>query len=228
MTSPIGEPVVPTVPLTVWRSRLDLSPSAQAACGNVQRLHRVVLAGFPPAPGEERVPVLFAARRAPGSRSRVVSGPAGRPQTVLVQSLAQPNWARIQDEGLLTAAITQQVHEQYAANEEVQIRIIANPAYRERGSGKRKAHAGAADQAHWLSRRLSDHGLEAAPAQITPSAPKVVTGNRADGHRVYVTTCEFIAHGTVRDTDLFHRALADGVGQGKAYGCGLLLARRLT
>ncbi|MCA1222560.1 type I-E CRISPR-associated protein Cas6/Cse3/CasE [Streptomyces sp. 8L] len=214
-------------PLTLWRSRLDLAPRTQTACVNVDQLHRFVLAGFTPAPGEERMPVLYAAQRATASRSQATPRRAGRPQKILVQSLAQPDWSRLEQDGLITSTATQQVQQHYRAGEPVEIRIIANPAFRERTTGKRRAHTGTADHTRWLSRRLHDNGLDTDPERVVPSAPATVTGQKKDGHRIHVAVCAFMAQGTVLDPGLFHRALTHGVGQGKAYGCGLLLTRRL-
>ena len=227
MTAFNGAPTT-TQTLTVWRSRLDLSLRAQAACGNVDQLHRVVLAGFTPAPGEERTSVVFAAQRSTPSRAQAKRGEAGRPQKVLVQSLTQPDWSHLEDGGLVTGTATRQFHEHYRAGEQIAIRIIANPAFRERDTGKRKAHGCAADQARWLSRRMLDNGFDTGPDRIALSAPAAVTGRKKDGRRIHVATCDFMAQGTVLDAALFHQAVIRGVGPGKAYGCGLLITGRIA
>lgn len=227
MNTPTGAPGA-AEQVSVWRSRLDLSPSAQVSCANVDQLHHLVLTGFTPAPGMGRTPVLYAAQRATAPRSRATRGAAGPPRTILVQSPALPNWSGLEDDGLVVGTATQRVEQDYQAGDRVEIRIIANPAFRERDTGKRKAHVGAADQARWLSRRLVDNGLDTGPERVVPSAPAALTGRKKDGRRIHLVICDFIAQGTVVDTGLFHQALTHGVGHGKAYGCGLLLTRRLT
>lgn len=72
----------------------------------------------------------------------------------------------------------------------------------------------------WFRRRVG-HAVDLADVAVQDLGPR--SGIR---HGVKVTHrwVAFTAAGTVTDTDEMERLIVDGVGRGKAYGCGLLLA----
>ncbi|BCX83025.1 CRISPR system Cascade subunit CasE [Methylomarinovum caldicuralii] len=78
----------------------------------------------------------------------------------------------------------------------------------------------------WLQRQARDHGFRFRPAQV-----------RVDGYRqhrtrrgsraIHFSTLDFTGILSVTDPELFRKALLQGIGPAKAFGCGLLLVRRL-
>ena len=78
---------------------------------------------------------------------------------------------------------------------------------------------------NWLQRRGLSLGFEVDLG--------VLTVNGYDQHRekegksLRFSTADFSGMLTVVDPNLFIRALSDGIGSAKAFGCGLLLVRRL-
>lgn len=215
--------------VSVWRSGLTLPAKDQHPYLDVHRLHQLVLAGFPPRTGaasDERLPpVLFAAARTEATREGG-SGPtrAGRPQRILVQSTARPNWTPLIEAGQLADAPTQLTEQSFAAGDHVEVRVIANPSYRDRETGRRIGLTALADCGQWLHRHLTAHGLHVHPHQIAPGNPHRLTGRKGSRH-ITLIACDFWARGTVADPGLFHEVLTKGLGPGKAFGCGLLRAR---
>nr|MBO2475373.1 type I-E CRISPR-associated protein Cas6/Cse3/CasE [Actinomycetales bacterium] len=102
----------------------------------------------------------------------------------------------------------------------VHYRIAANPSKRlgrQAGprAGKIKALRGAAAE-EWWARRAARCGLSV----LTVSAQSQRDVRTGSGIRHAVVRFDGIA--TVTDADLVRAAVLDGIGRGKAYGCGLL------
>lgn len=79
------------------------------------------------------------------------------------------------------------------------------------------------DQRHWLARKLAGSAtLES--VELLPHAPLYFRkGSRAGK----LTTCTFEGVLRVTAAESFVRLLENGIGPAKAFGCGLLLVRRL-
>ena len=71
----------------------------------------------------------------------------------------------------------------------------------------------------WLTRRLALHGFDVDRASLTISELHKADLGRRGGVIPYV---DVTASGTVRDPELFARALLKGVGKGKNFGLGLI------
>ncbi|MDJ0390907.1 type I-E CRISPR-associated protein Cas6/Cse3/CasE [Roseomonas sp. E05] len=81
----------------------------------------------------------------------------------------------------------------------------------------------------WLEARLARAGLDATAEAMTVQAyDKRRFGHSPNGYSqpVVIATTDVVGTGTVRDPDILRAAMLDGIGGGKAYGCGLLLVRR--
>ncbi|MGO5253404.1 MULTISPECIES: type I-E CRISPR-associated protein Cas6/Cse3/CasE [Collinsella] len=105
----------------------------------------------------------------------------------------------------------------------VQMALIANPTRSMRGGGGGRGTRNPlaeADWDGWFLRKLSS-AVDVTHIAHHNLAP-VVTAK--PGHVVTLRRVEFIASGTVTDADALHALRISGVGSGKAYGCGLLLA----
>lgn len=104
----------------------------------------------------------------------------------------------------------------------LRLALIANPVRAQHvlGSRGKRTPLPLPDCETWLRRKLADAvHLDQVHAQDLGTR----TGTR-HGQRVYHRLVAFIATGRVTDPDRLERLLIDGVGPGKAYGAGLLLA----
>ncbi|MEU0108311.1 type I-E CRISPR-associated protein Cas6/Cse3/CasE [Streptomyces sp. NPDC006251] len=234
MTSTYAAPATVQSGYAGWRSALVLSAAEQHECLNLHRLHQLVLAGFrkpdlsTAAPAERPPSVLYAADRGPArpdAEQRLVAGP---PKAVLVQSPDQPNWQPLLDSGRLTRADAFPAAYEYTLGQQVDIRVIANPSYRNTATRRRISLSSVAECGSWLRRRLAEYGVDVALHHIQVGERERMTGVKGDGHPITVICRMFQARGTVLSPAAFHQALAQGLGPAKAYGCGLLLTKPLA
>jgi len=77
----------------------------------------------------------------------------------------------------------------------------------------------------WLLARAPRLGLEVDAAGLRVDNYWHGKVERAEGARIPLACVDFEGTARVIDGALLRRALLDGVGRGKAYGCGLLLAK---
>lgn len=77
----------------------------------------------------------------------------------------------------------------------------------------------------WLAARAEHHGFELAPSTVTASAYQQHAGK---GGELRFSTVDLAGELIVTDGDRFTRALTQGIGRAKAFGCGLLLVRSAT
>ncbi|MET8824271.1 type I-E CRISPR-associated protein Cas6/Cse3/CasE, partial [Streptomyces rochei] len=180
------------------------------------------------APAERPPCVLYAADRGPARTDAKQRPLAGPPRAVLVQSPDRPNWQPLLDSGRLTKADTFSEVCEYALGQQVAIRVIANPSYRDTVTRRRMSLSSVAECGSWLRRRLADHGVDVALNHIEVGERVRMTGVKGEDHPITVICRMFQARGTVQSPEAFHQALAQGLGPGKAYGCGLLITKPLT
>ncbi|NUK19962.1 MULTISPECIES: type I-E CRISPR-associated protein Cas6/Cse3/CasE [Streptomyces] len=217
-----------------WRSALVLPAAEQNECLDVHRLHQLVLAGFrDPAlstavPAERPPFVLYAAQRGPARPDAQQHRVASPPKAVVVQSPGRPDWQPLLNSGRLSQANTFPVEYDYGLGQEVDIQVIANPSYRDTTTRRRLSLSTVAECGSWLGRRLAEQGVDVAPHHIQVGERERITGIKGGNHAITVISRTFRARGTVQSPDTFHRALAEGLGPAKAYGCGLLLTKPLT
>lgn len=105
----------------------------------------------------------------------------------------------------------------------VMFTITALPQ-RKMGKNKRRAHLSPSQQCEWLVRHLMLHaGLEVTGIenQVDPGPVRIkYNGNYFTKHGI-----QFDGIAVVRDRDLLKTALNTGVGDGKAYGFGMLIVQ---
>lgn len=172
-------------------------------------------------------------RRADDSRSgflfRVEDHRPGRPVRLLVQSRQAPH---------ATAGIhvvgTREVHPRPSLGQRLAFLLTANPiktiadAEREGKPGKKSDKCRVPliredHQREWLLRKLAV-GAEVEAANVLPHPPLYFRkGNR--GGKLVNSTFEGVLR--VRDPNALAMLLENGIGPAKAFGCGLLLVRRI-
>lgn len=202
-------------------------PGARKLLGSPRALHAAVLAGFPP--GTDPGRVLWRA-----------DGEQGPTPTLYVVSRSAPDFTHIDEQaGWPSRSVAESAWygdflDQVEAGQEWGFRVTVNPTHRVQRGGRSQilAHVTVAQQTRWLLERGGRIGVNWGPAP-TDDAPDVTLVGRAvrtfnrDGATVTMSTATF--QGTLRvvDADLLRSALTDGIGRGKAYGCGLMTLARL-
>lgn len=193
-----------------------------------QRMHAAVLAGFPPTMAGARM--LWRVDAGP-HRTDLFVVSASRPD--LTHLVEQAGWPTQPDQTWQTAAY-QPLLDRLAVGQRWAFRLTANPVRSvARGTdvrGQVKAHVTAAQQQDWLLRRAERLGFRipdggTALPQLTVKDRRTARFERpraAAGRDVTVVMATYEGLLVVTDADALRRALCEGIGRAKAYGCGLL------
>ncbi|MFD9891734.1 type I-E CRISPR-associated protein Cas6/Cse3/CasE [Amycolatopsis sp. NPDC059027] len=189
---------------------------------NVHDMHRTLMSVYPdpPATVEKRQAhgVLW---RLDGSRGGFVQ---------YVQSHTEPDWAKL-PAGHLTAPAEvrslRPVLDAVTAGRRFAFRMVANPTKCGHETRKRIPLRLPAEQLAWLIRQGERHGFVIPAAgdggpDVAATPLATISGHKKETKKITVEPVRFDGHLVVTDTCAFTRALADGVGRAKAYGCGLL------
>jgi CRISPR system Cascade subunit CasE len=123
------------------------------------------------------------------------------------------------------------------AGAEYAFRLTANPTHQGRRAQdqatQRFGHVTAAQQLHWLTTRSTAYGFTIPVNSV--GTPDVVLCDRRQVHfrrngsrPVTLATATYEGRLHVTDTAVFRKALTQGIGHGKAYGCGLLTLATVT
>lgn len=231
----------------MFLSRLILDPRSRRVRRDIadcQQMHRTLMSAFTGHPalveargavGNARAQVQMLYRLDVDTRTNRI--------VILVQSSVRPDWSRLEPGYLLVAAQVKDVTANYAAIEGGMIlafRLLANPTKkidtksgpdRKRRNGRRVELRREEDLVAWLRRKgegagfalegvIGRSGVVDVRTSLSGSAG-LVTGRR-DGARLTFGSALFEGRLRVIDAQLFRRALAFGIGSGKAYGFGLL------
>jgi len=203
---------------------------ARFLLGNPQAMHAAVLSAYPPPPGDA-LPrrVLWRVDR------------NGHEATLYVVSPEEPDLSALNEQaGWATATWATREYQPFldrlAEGQSWAFRLMANPVKQAMvpgTRGKRFAHVTPAQQVAWLEERAERNGFliartpEQVPAVSVTSRSKDSFGRRdphQDGRQGKVTLVRVQFDGvlTVTDAEKFRTMLANGLGRGKAYGCGLM------
>lgn len=197
------------------------------AARNLYDLHRHVWRLFP---GKARESRASGEAERQGFLFRVEHNPTGRPARLLVQSRRAPIVAA----GIVLVG-TREFHPRPVASQRLVFLLTANPvktitdAERDAKPGKKSEKCRVPlireeDQREWLLRKLAV-GAEVEAADVLPHPPLYFRkGNR--GGKLVTATFEGVLR--VGDPNALATLLENGVGPAKAFGCGLLLVRRLS
>lgn len=212
------------------------------AARNAYDIHRQLWRLFP---GEERETRQSSEQDRQGFLYRVESHRVGRPAILLLQSRRAPT----RSDGLILHG-SREIRPMPSAKQRLAFLLTANPTRTvvdEQGADKphklerhaekqakrpdRKSHAPSCrvplikedEQRAWLVRKLAGAAsLEG--ADILQHEPLYFRKGRAAGKLV---TCTFEGVLRVDEPECLARLLENGIGHAKAFGCGLLLVRRL-
>lgn len=230
-----------------YLSRIGLNPLRKGSpqfLANPQRIHAAVQAAVPEQPVTGRT--LW--------RSEVITDAYGKPCRVdlLVLTPTQPSWASlVESYGWPDTAGGRAEVRDYAPvlaaaqkGREFAFRVRANPSAISHsvgepgkgGRGVRVGHRTAATQLNWFLERTGEDGALWGFTTYTLAGPTAVLTERSESrfwkgrpgqsNRVTLATATFEGHLRVTDPQRFRESLVQGLGRGKAYGCGLLTIAR--
>ena len=175
--------------------------------GDVYTLHKTVMAGFASYSDFNRV--LF--RVEPEVKEDLVQ--------ILVQSNVNPKWASPVIVNFQVKEFNPKVRE----GMKLRFRLRANPTVTR--NGKRYGLIRDESLEEWLRKKEKNLGVQFHSMSVADEG--YVTGSRGKGdHRLNIKTALYHGFLTIRDGGLFKKALSQGVGPGKAFGCGLLSLAR--
>ena len=214
--------------------------------GNPQQLHRTVSGAFPKIDGQERLP--HHERKTPRGEfnllHRLEFDRSTGKAVLLVQSSVRPDWSSLGEE-YADRIESKTLHDKYARIADgmnLRFRLQANPTKRIgksdeiadarfRDPDKRRRVDIRTDEGRiaWLRRKGEEAGFELANVKVAPvpNVASVAEGKvnfRKQRNSPRITFGSVVFEGVLQVTDAakFGRALVEGIGQGKAYGFGLL------
>lgn len=198
--------------------RLDpRSPQARRDLANAYDMHRTLVRGFV---RDEQTP-------APRFLWRLEPGRSGDFPVVLVQSAEPSDWSFLAAFGgyLRDAELPATKSFDLAAfiqpEKHYRFRLVANPTV----TRQRQRHGlvGEDAQLSWLNRQGEQHGFTVDSAMVGNS--DTLRGRKAQT-RVSLLQVHFEGVLRVDDHAALSKAVASGIGHGKAFGCGLLSLAR--
>ncbi|HKS45440.1 MAG TPA: type I-E CRISPR-associated protein Cas6/Cse3/CasE [Amycolatopsis sp.] len=197
---------------------------------DIHQMHRTVMSVFPDV--TEGQP----ARQAHGVLWRLDT--AQRGFALYVQSQTKPDWVLLANGYLSEPAQIrdlQPVLDAIQPGRKLAFRLVANPTRSihqegnpgQRGRGKRVPHRKPDKQVEWLARQGERHGFVIpiaanGQADVAPSSTPTLRGHKNDATFITVEPVRYDGHLIVTDPGTFTRALLDGIGRAKAFGCGLI------
>lgn len=227
----------------MYLSRLVLDPRSREAgrdLGDVHQMHRTVMSAFP------QVKEQVEARADLAVLHRLDIDQRRSNIALLVQSGEEPDWSclpegylfNVNSEGRNPA--TKSISDALASLRKGQVlrfRLRANPTKKidtksgpdgQRRNGRRVDLRTETQQIEWLSRRADRAGFRLVPVYPGSNAPAVRVGasqklrGRTTNRLVTLAGVLFDGLLEVTDPDKLRLAIREGMGPGKAFGCGLL------
>lgn len=102
-------------------------------------------------------------------------------------------------------------------------KVQVNPVRKDKQSGKRVAIKGREATSRWFTERAPrSWGFEVDPHHLQVDAIEVLQFNEKNGRQVTLGKAHLQGVLTVTDAEQFLNSFKNGIGKGRAFGCGLL------
>lgn len=224
-----------------WFSSILINPQKREGrklLGNRQLMHKAVLQAFPPGSLEET-----------GERVLWRLDQEGLKHTLYLVSPIEPDLTHIAEKAGWVSQTWNSISydaflDRLMVGQEWGFRLQANPVKREStplgSSSKTLPHVTPEQQINWLTQRAKGHGftVKENPESMSGlildvSRRENLRFSRRDPHQagkaaqVTLRMAQFDGVLKVTDIQAFKSALTQGIGRGKAYGCGLMTLRRV-
>ncbi|WP_342322557.1 type I-E CRISPR-associated protein Cas6/Cse3/CasE [Kosakonia sp. BYX6] len=178
-------------------------------------LHRVVYSLFPDVRSESE--------KLAHTPSGIVYADQGgdfHGRKVLIVSDRQP---ADQVEGYSVNVQTRPISASFLAHPRYRFKVQVNPVRKDKQSGKRVAVKGRADIAHWFLQRASQSwGFDVDPQTLQVDTIEVLQFQDKADRKVTLGKAHIQGQLTVTDLQQFQHSFKNGIGKGRAFGCGLL------
>ncbi len=190
---------------------------------NIHNLHRSIMQAFP-----DLEPLTDEAQKRVRADWQILFRLEPDSNILLVQSELEPDWGKLP----LTYLSQQQCKpfqpeiQQFPIDRLLRFRLKANPSKRDKETRKTVGLYYQPDQEVWFGRQASQHGFSVECLDILPAAN--LWGMKEKGQpQIKIHTALFQGVLKVQDPALFVKAVRQGIGKGKSYGCGLLSLQRI-
>ncbi|MCL6424485.1 type I-E CRISPR-associated protein Cas6/Cse3/CasE [Brachybacterium sp. JHP9] len=225
-------------------SRILINPQRRGGrklLSNPQAMHAAVRAMFPPDLDESAGRILWRLDTSEHQHTLYVVGPESPQRDVIVD---QAGWTARPGE----TADYQPLLDSLLSGQERVFRLTANPVRSLPSAGGKRGkvvpHVTPEQQVEWLASKASSNGFEileatsespaASPARDAAVSRRTdLTFTRrnpqsSNPNLVTLRTAQFDGALRITDAQVFRRALVEGIGRGRAYGCGLMTIAKLN
>lgn len=216
-------------------SRCEINPAKRQArklLGSPQAMHAAVMSCFPRSQVDEVGRILWRIDEKDGA------------QFLLIVSSVKPDLSVIEEQaGWVTSSTAE--YKKYGSfldrienGQFYHFKLTANPVHqvrRDNGRSQRLGHVSVRHQEQWLLDRAERLGFtipcvktseeEGEPSyafSVNERGKRSFSRRAERGRRVTLTTATFEGILQVTDAESLKKAMVDGIGPAKAYGCGLL------
>ena len=208
----------------MYLSRVEINPRLRAsmfALNSPQRLHAIITASFPASVANDAANrLLWRVDKLGHSLYLLVVSPQKPDFSHFIEQLGWPA-----SEQKWETAIYDPFLSRLNAGQQWKFRLRANPTYCKKDTenpnarGKTTPCLRIDDQKSWLESKLPKHGAILNGFELTSREVNQFTRG---GESVTLNIATFEGVLTITDPDLLRKALIEGIGRAKAYGCGLL------
>lgn len=126
-------------------------------------------------------------------------------------------------EGQYGQVISKPIAESFLAYPRYRFKVQVNPVRKDKQTGKRVAIKGRSNIANWFMQRAGNSwgfGVDLQTLQV--DSIEVLQFNDKCGRKVTLGIAHIQGQLTVIDPQKFHHSFKNGIGKGRAFGCGLL------
>ena len=214
----------------MYLSQLLLNPAeahVRRDLANPYELHRTIMGAFPtPLPQEERV--LF----------RIETNHNSARSIVLIQSVTQPNWEKVQQKNKDYFARFPEVRSldnlNIKAGARLRFRLRANPSkrvyYAKKEKSQRISLFSEKDRLEWILGKAEGGGFSVSAEDLLVCDAPYRTMFIAHGDKKHKATINMVDYDGVLqvvNADNFLLCMHQGIGPAKGLGCGLLSVARI-
>jgi len=183
--------------------------------GDMQAMHALVMRAFTPDTNRSLAGILI--RRENVARN-------AKDVTVIMQSIAQPDWDKCPLPAGTSHSTVEQNFSSFKTGDAYRFRLKANPTRRDSATHALNGIGGEEQQQQWLDRKSEMHGFAVVDCMVVDQGMEYGAG-RGDRKLAFRSVIyEGLLH--VTDAEKFRKAVAGGIGRGKAFGFGLLSLAR--
>lgn len=203
----------------MYLSQLDLQlsyPAVRQTLRNCQDMHRTMMKAFD------------CSREEAGLLYRIMK--TDQSIFIYVQSMALPQWDRIEKEGFHCAKMQDisALPDRFTKDALLRFSLLACPTKKVQGEGKNSRRVllrGEEERIEWLKRQGEKNGFVVVEAHEA-AKEQMLSGTKASGD-FYLTGIPFDGVLKITDAESFRKGFQRGIGAEKAYGFGLLMIGRI-